>query len=148
VTSWTGGAEIRVKFDTQSLSNQCQEGFIFALRFKSFSLPEDAVFKVPGATVTYISPDRTVVTIEPNEPFQSWNHDFWNSAKHDGTRVFIYANNLSGLKSVENLVVCQDFAGLGQTITDLSCLASPGDGGTPIGPSCNTDVTTTLTPFF
>ena len=145
------GNEIRLKFDTESLKDTCTKGFIFALKFKDFVLPDDVVIDIPGATVTFISPDRQVVTVEPNEGYSNWDNDFWNSATHDGTWAYLYASDLTELKgqwSVENHVICQDFGSLGQRVSDMSCLGSPGEPGIEYtnGGSANCPTLTTVQP--
>ena len=53
-------------------------------------------------------------------------HNFWNSNGYDGTRAFISGSDLSGFTgvwSVENHVICQDFGTFGRIIDDMTCLA-------------------------
>ena len=87
-----------------------------------------------------------MVTLEPIDGYKNWDHDFWNSAVHDGTRAFLYASNLNdlrGAQSVENHVVCQNFAANGQMVTDLTCLAQPGENGEGYNQPDNCATTTT-----
>ena len=66
------GREIRVRFQTETLADTCTEGFIFALKFRSFVLPDDVFIQMPGAEILSISPDRTLVTFKPQSDLSSW----------------------------------------------------------------------------
>jgi hypothetical protein len=122
----------RLKFDTAAMLDTCTNGFVFAVHFVYYSLPEDVTFDILGASATFISEDRTMVTFEPDAAFANWNHDFWNTEVHGGTRLHVLGSDLSGfngVNSVQNHVICQDFGSLGKRVSDLSCKVQPGVQG-------------------
>ena len=143
------GIEMRMKFLPSNFGEgkSCgADGFVFALVFKK-ALPDDAVVDILGASVSYISVSRKVVTIKPHKQLNNIQNEFWAKDEHDGTRVTVFADDLTGIKgsySVKLYLYCQNPA-YDQIVEDLSCHDTPGVEGTTEEPECPTLPPTTTT---
>ena len=143
------GIEMRLRFLPENFgkfSTPCDdEGFLFALVFKA-PLPTDVTIDILGASVTYMSARRTLVTFKPHDHLNNLQHDFWRKDGHDGTRVTVFGSSLSGIKglySVRSYLFCQNQLLYQEIVNDLTCHESPGIDGLPEEPNCPTGSTTT-----
>lgn len=138
------GLEIRLRMNEGYFSSSCGR-FLFAIK-SPVPFPSDADFSALGADATFISADRTMVTFQPQKSVNNMQHSFWHKDKHDGTRIFISASDLSaqgGEYSIKTYVTCLD----GDIdANDMSCGATPADAGRPLGKACDDVVTTTSAP--
>merc|ERR1711935_1013979 len=138
------GVEVRVRFDESYFVEPTTCGkFLFGLK-SAVPFPADASFSAMGATATFVSVDRTLVTFQPLANMNDMQHTFWHKDHHDGTRVYIAGTDLSNLKSsdysIKAVVTCLD---QGDNLADLSCGATPTTSGIALQEPCDNVVTTT-----